>query len=327
MSPCFVLTLRGEKPESRSKPTILSTSNPPRPHKRWVVPGLIRGGAHPGYTSRISNEDSYVFFKNMRHPSFSCLNYSIRRCIRKPQVWNTSQLYKLTSLCLSKSQVRANIFIPSPVESFQSRQFMSVFTHSRFVSIDKMTLECILCLIAHRPAHVWPVRETGGGASAERESREEKERKEKEEREAQPGEETWLGSGERGRHHASSHGWHCYRGDARGMAEPHKRPLTGKTWWSRHDKIGFIKCASDGHSNNGNNHLWVSWFSSCCCQSIYSPHNLINFRTLYPVMMMTETLTILIKPSTLTWTSESFPYKSRSFSRFLCRPTSYTKYM
>lgn len=66
-------------------------------------------------------------------------------------------------------------------------------------------------------------------------------------------------------------------------------------------------------------------FSSCCCQSIYSPHNLINFRTLYPVMMMTETLTILIKPSTLTWTSESFPYKSRSFSRFLRRPTSYSK--
>lgn len=66
-------------------------------------------------------------------------------------------------------------------------------------------------------------------------------------------------------------------------------------------------------------------FSSCCCQSIYSPHNLINFRTLYPVMMMTETLTILIKPSTLTWTSESFPHKSRSFRRFLCRPTSYSK--
>lgn len=39
----LVLTLRGEKPESRNKPTILSTSNPPRPRKRWVQ-GLTRRG-------------------------------------------------------------------------------------------------------------------------------------------------------------------------------------------------------------------------------------------------------------------------------------------
>lgn len=246
----------------------------------------------------------------MRHLSFSCLNYFICRCIRKPQVWNTSQLYKLTSLCLSKSQVRANSFIPSPAESFQSRQFMSVFTHSRCVSIDKMTLEGTLCLITHRPAHVWPVRETGGGASAERESREEKEGKEKEEREAQPGEETRLGSGERGRHHASSHGWHCYRGDARGTAEPHKRPLTGKMWWRRQWQNISLNVPVMGIQTM--ERITFELFSSCCCQPIYSPHNLINFRTLYPAMMTTETLTILIKPSTLTWTSESFPYKSRS---------------
>lgn len=140
--------------------------------------------------------------------------------------------------------------------------FLSLFV--TWLVINKMTLEFALYLITHRSAHVWPVCQTGGGAAAERESREEKEGKEKEEREAQSREETWLGSRERGRHHTSSHGWHCYRGDARGTAGPCKRRSDREDMVTetRH-KIYFIRFASVGHSKK-----MTEFFSYCC---IFNP--------------------------------------------------------